>query len=319
VAPVIGSVRQGSIAEAAGLEPRQEIVSVDGKRTTTQQQVEMRLAARLGETGEIHLGVRYPDSDIVYESSAQVSDWMQDAADPNLTEAFGIEYRAPEAIIGEVTPGSAAERAGILAGDRVLAIDGQPIEGWLQWAERLRASPELRLAVQIQRGTETLTLDLVPARILEDGKEIGRAGVGPAFLRTERYGVLDAWRPAVSETWSLTVFTLDSVGKLLTGRISTKNLSGPITIAKVAGATAKLGLKYYVTFIAMLSIMLGVLNLLPIPVLDGGHLLFFLIEMVKGSPVSERVQMLGYQVGFAILVGVMILALFNDISRIAAN
>ena len=327
VAPVIGSVKPGSAADAAGLEPGQEIVAVDGNRTTTQQQVEMRLASRLGETGEIRFAVRYPGSDITYESSARVQDWMRDAEQPDMTAALGLEYQMPkiEPKIGSVNPGSPAERAGIQAGDRVVAVDGESIESWDQWATRLRASPERHLMVQIDRAGETLTLDLVPERkTQEDASVIGFAGVGsaglpPDFIRTERYGPIDAWRPAVTETWALAVFTVDSVGKMLVGAISPKNLSGPITIAKVAAASAKLGLKYYVNFIALLSIMLGVLNLLPIPVLDGGHLLFCLIEMVKGSPVSERVQMLGYQVGFAILVGVMILALFNDISRIAAN
>ena len=135
----------------------------------------------------------------------------------------------------------------------------------------------------------------------------------------ERYGPLQAWTPALEQTWSLSVFTIDSIGKMLEGLISPKNLSGPITIAKVASASARSGFEAYISFLALLSISLGVLNLLPIPVLDGGHLMYCFIEVLKGSPVSERVQMLGYQVGLFILVGVMMLAFYNDLSRLAAN
>ena len=155
---------------------------------------------------------------------------------------------------------------------------------------------------------------------------MGQVGVSVAepewpaqLLRVDRYGPLAAWRPALAQTWSLAAFTVDSVKKMFEGLISPKNLSGPITIAKVATDSARSGLESYISFLALLSISLGVLNLFPIPVLDGGHLVYYLIEMIKGSPVSERAQMLGYQVGLVILVGVMLLAFYNDINRLAAN
>ena len=212
-------------------------------------------------------------------------------------------------------------------GDLVVAVNGNPVDSWEAWVGVVRASPGRELAVEFERGAERLRVKLTPATVKSaTGVVIGQVGVGVAeqpwpaeMLRTERHGLLTAWRPALAQTWSLTVFTLDSVRKMLEGMISPKNLSGPITIAKVAADSARSGLTSYVGFLALLSISLGVLNLLPIPVLDGGHLLYCLIEMVKGSPVSERVQVLGYQVGLAIVIGVMLLAFYNDLNRLAVN
>jgi regulator of sigma E protease len=213
------------------------------------------------------------------------------------------------------------------SGDRIVSVDGSPVSTWGDWVQAVRASPGVSLPLQVERGDERLELRLLPARAEQpDGTVVGQAGVSAVipewpeeYLRSERYGPLGAWRPALNQTWSLVLFTVDSTRKMIEGLISPKNLSGPITIAKVAAASARSGLESYIGFLALLSISLGVLNLFPIPVLDGGHLLFCLVELVKGSPVSERVQMLGYQVGLLILVSVMALALFNDISRFAAN
>jgi regulator of sigma E protease len=206
-------------------------------------------------------------------------------------------------------------------------VDGSAVATWEEWVRVVRSSPGVSLQLQVERDGVAVSLALVPARVAQpQGPDLGQAGVSAVIpewpkehLRLERYGPIDAWEPALLQTWSLVVFTVDSTRKMIEGLISPKNLSGTITIAKVAAASARSGVEAYVGFLALLSISLGVLNLFPIPVLDGGHLMFCLIEIVKGSPVSERVQMLGYQVGLFILVGVMALALFNDVSRFVPN
>jgi regulator of sigma E protease len=329
VAPVIGAVEPGSVAASAGLEAGQEIVSVDGESTPTRQSVSMQLLKRLGETGVIRVGVRDGHGGQVRESLAPVSEWLKDQEEPDLLGGLGVAFQMPvvEPRIEEIMSGSAAEAAGLRSGDRILSVDGSAVATWEEWVRVVRSSPGVTLQLQVERDGVAVSRALVPARVAQpQGPDLGQAGVSAVIpewpkehLRLERYGPIDAWEPALVQTWSLVVFTVDSTRKMIEGLISPKNLSGPITIAKVAAASARSGPEAYVGFLALLSISLGVLNLFPIPVLDGGHLLFCLVEIVKGSPVSERVQMLGYQVGLFMLVGVMALALFNDISRFVAN
>ena len=329
VAPVIGAVEPGSVAAAAGLQAGQEIVAVDGESTPTRQSVSMQLLKRLGETGVIRVGVREGQGGQVRERLAPVSEWLKDQEEPDLLGGLGVTFEMPvvEPRIEEIMSGSAAEAAGLRSGDRILSVDGSAVATWEEWVRVVRSSPGVTLQLQVERDGAAVSLALVPARVAQpQGLDVGQAGVSAVipewpkeYLRLERYGPIDAWVPAVAQTWSLVVFTVDSTFKMIEGLISPKNLSGPITIAKVAAASARSGVEAYVGFLALLSISLGVLNLFPIPVLDGGHLMFCLIEIVKGSPVSERVQMLGYQVGLFMLVGVMTLALFNDISRFVAN
>jgi regulator of sigma E protease len=331
LAPVIGDIAPGSVAEAAGLERGQEIVAVDGERTPTRQAVAMQLLKRLGESGEIRFSVRYPETEggLTYESSARIEDWLRGEDDPDLLSGLGMSYLIPDvpARVAEVVAGSPAERAGMRPGDLIVAVDGEAVSSWSAWVGVVRASAGTGLEVEVEREQARVMLRVTPASVPQkDGSSAGQVGVSVAepqwpaeMLRVDRYGPLAAWRPALAQTWSLAAFTVDSVKKMFEGLISPKNLSGPITIAKVATDSARSGPESYISFLALLSISLGVLNLFPIPVLDGGHLVYYLIEMIKGSPVSERAQMLGYQVGLVILVGVMLLAFYNDINRLAAN
>jgi len=329
VAPVIGDIEPESPAAVAGLRSGDELVSVDGKPTTTRQAVSMQLLKRLGESGEIRLGLAAAGAEGSREVVIPITDWLSDQEEPDLFEGLGLAFELPviEPRISEVVAGSAAESAGLRSDDRILSVDGSSVSTWEEWVRVVRASPGIALPLEVEREGAIIALTLVPARVEQpDGLATGQAGVSAVipewpeqYLRAERYGPVAAWRPALGQTWALVVFTVDSTRKMIEGLISPKNLSGPITIAKVAAASARSGLESYIGFLALLSISLGVLNLFPIPVLDGGHLLFCLVELVKGSPVSERVQMLGYQMGLLILVSVMALALFNDISRFAAN
>jgi regulator of sigma E protease len=229
--------------------------------------------------------------------------------------------------IETIRPDSAAAQAGFRPGDRVMALDGVAVSDWSRFAEAVRARPGESMRVTVERDGVVLTLPVVPQRVERGGQVFGQLGLSPrpdpvALAASSEWfslGPLDAVWAGARRTWDIGWFSLQMMGGMLTGDVSATNLSGPVAIADFAGQSARLGVASFVGFLALMSISLGVLNLLPVPVLDGGHLLFCLVELVKGSPVSERVQMLGYQVGLLILVSVMALALFNDISRFAAN
>ncbi len=325
-APVIGAVKPGSVADIAGLEAGQEIVAVDGKETPTWQALSFRLLDRIGDTGTVQFSVKYPDSGMIYESEGQLQQWLGGDESPDLLTGLGITPYAPSVppVVSEVVADSPAERAGLLPGDRVLSADGTPMAEWLEWVAYVRDRPGQPIALEVQRGNDTVAMQIVPdAETDSAGETIGRVGIAvsmPALpegmLREFERGPVASLGAAFLRTGDLVGFTLSSIKKMIQGLISPKNLSGPITIAKVASASAKSGLESYIGFLALLSVSLGVLNLLPIPVLDGGHLLYYTVELLAGRPVPEKVQMLGYQLGLFLILGVMALALYNDFARL---
>lgn len=323
--PVIGSVEPGSLAAHAGLEAGQEILSIDGVPTPTRQAVYQQLLRRLGESGEMHVALRYPDSSLRYHSEVALDNWLKGAEEPDPLGGLGLSFFVPEVdtLAAAVTPGSPADLAGMKPGDRVLAADGEAMTSGTDWIEYVKQRPGQPIALLLEREGEQLTLSVTPEAVTENGVTLGRVGVALQFqpwpeemIRHNHYSIGGAFIAGVERTWDTAGFVLLSVKKLLFGEISTKNLSGPISIAKVAGSSAESGLESFVAFLALLSIFLGVFNLLPIPVLDGGHLLYYLIEAIKGSPVSEKVQMAGYQVGLFLVIGLSVLALYNDIMRL---
>ncbi len=324
--PLIDKVEPDSIAAVAGLEAGQEIVSVDGAPTPTWQALSFRLLDRIGDTGTIKFAVTYPDSGVVYESEATIDRWLSDEEEPDLFAGLGFSLFMPEVppVVGEVVAGGPAASIGLRPGDRVLRANGEAMTLWMDWVNYVRARPEQPIEVEYQRGSEISRAIMVPERVTDEkGEEIGRVGLAaaipempPEMIRQYPRGPVEALGASVSRTWELSVFTLKSIKKMLLGLISPKNLSGPITIAKVATASAKSGLESYISFLALLSVSLGVLNLLPIPVLDGGHLLFYTIELLAGRPVPEKIQSAGYQVGLFLVLGMMMLALYNDFTRL---
>jgi regulator of sigma E protease len=325
-APVIGEVEAGSIADVAGLEAGQEIVAVDGRETPTWQALSFRLLDRIGDTGTIEFAVRYPDSSMVYESEGTLERWLAGEEQPDLFGGLGLAMYTPEVppVVGQVVAGGAADLIGMQPGDLVISADGVEMPLWMDWVDYVRERPGQAIELQYRRGGQLLSAQIVPESIEdESGATIGRVGVGvempempPELLRRFDRGPLQALGASLERTGDLVVFTLSSIKKMLVGLISPKNLSGPITIAKVASASAKSGLEAYISFLALLSVSLGVLNLLPIPVLDGGHLLFYFVELLAGRPVPEKIQAVGYQVGLFLVLGIMILALYNDFSRL---
>ncbi|WP_210397015.1 sigma E protease regulator RseP [Motiliproteus sediminis] len=326
VAPVIGTVQAPSPAADARLNPGEEIVTVDGYATRTWEEVSLRLAARIGDTGELLLRTRPLDGGLAEEHRLPLQRWQIDEEKGPLLSLGVTPYR-PEipAVIGRLVEDGAAAQAGLQVGDRVLAVDGEPLSSWMDLVARVQASPAESLLLEIERGSAgVIELAVTPARQRdESGAEYGYIGAGvepvswpDSMRRSIQYGPLDALVAATAKSYQMITLTLESIGKMIQGLISVKNLSGPITIAKVAGASAESGLETFLNFLAYLSISLGVLNLLPIPMLDGGHLLYYLVEAVRGRPVSERTQVMGLKLGMALLLTLMMLALYNDLARL---
>ena len=324
--PIIGEVEVGSVADVAGLEAGQEIVAVDGGKTPTWQALSFRLLDRIGDSGSISFAVKYPNSDMVYESEALVQRWLSEQEQPDLFGGLGITMYRPDVppVVDEVVAGSPAAAIGLQPGDAVLRADGVAMPLWMDWVEYVRARPQQPIELEYERNGELMRAVIVPERISdEQGESFGRVGVGvampempPEMVRQFQRGPIEALGASLVRTGELTLFTLKSIKKMVMGLISPKNLSGPITIAKVATASAKSGLESYISFLALLSVSLGVLNLLPIPVLDGGHLLFYIVELLAGRPVPEKIQALGYQLGLFLVLGIMMLALYNDFARL---
>ncbi|MCK7595682.1 RIP metalloprotease RseP [Microbulbifer sp. CAU 1566] len=324
--PVVDEVEAGSLAAYAGLESGQEILAIDDQPTPTWQALNWQLANRLGDSGHIKFSVRYPDSSLEYHMYADIDRWLAGQEVPDPLQEIGVKLWVPSVSmkLSQVVPESPAEQGGLQAGDEIIASDGREFDSWDAWTTYIKARAEQAVRVSVLRDGTELDVSVTPEAVtLENGDEIGRIGVLPVGaawpedrVRRYHYGVLGAFSKGLEETWSKTVFTLQSLKKLLFGQLSTRNLSGPITIAKVAGTSADAGWQSFLSLLALLSISLGVLNLLPIPVLDGGHLLYYGIEAIKGSPVSEKIQMIGLQVGMAMVLGIMALALYNDILRL---
>lgn len=332
IAPVIGELPVDGVAAQAGLQAGEEIVSVDGKAVNTWNAVFSALLHRIGETGEIVFEVQ-PSGylDKVHDTHrprtirVPIDRWLHSSEEPDLFGELGIVQFLPDTdvIIDQVIKGSAADLAGLQSGDKVISVDGDEISSWRKWVEYVRARPDIAIELKVLRQQENFDISLVPRAVKdENGVEVGQAGVSAPIawpkemVRKVEYSLFEAVGEGVVRTGETASLILSFIKKLIFADVSSKNLSGSFSIAQAAGDSADAGVLYYIAFIAYLSVSLGVLNLLPIPVLDGGHLLYYVIEWVKGSPVSEKVQMVGYQIGFFCIVGVMILAHVNDLLRI---
>jgi regulator of sigma E protease len=326
IIPVIGTLSTDSPAHFSGLKAGQEILQVDGHDTPTWSEVNLKLFERLGETGSVSFQVSEAGSlGTTGEYEVEITDWLVGEDEPRPARALGLVPRIPKyrADIGEIVPGGRAEQAGLRVGDRITAINGVALDSWADLVRLLQANAEVSLKVDIARGGQASTLLITPAAVVENGRTKGVIGaarlVAPwpkEMLRKIQYPIYSAWLPAVEKTIDISVFTLGSIIKMIEGVISPKNLSGPITIAQIANQTAQSGLESFIGFIALLSISLGIINLLPIPMLDGGHLLYYMVELLTGKALPEKIQEYGYQLGLALILGIMVLAFYNDFMRL---
>ncbi|SFA85648.1 sigma E protease regulator RseP [Pseudomonas sp. NFPP24] len=325
VRPVIGAVESDSIAAKAGLVAGQEIVSIDGEPTTGWGAVNLQLVRRLGESGTVNVVVREQGSTAESPRELALDHWLKGADEPDPIKSLGIRPWRPALppVLAELDPKGPAQAAGLKTGDRLLALDGQPLGDWQQVVDLVRVRPDTKIVLKVERDGAQIDVPVTLSVRGEAKAAGGYLGAGvkgvdwpPSMVREVSFGPLAAIGEGAKRTWTMSVLTLESLKKMLFGELSVKNLSGPITIAKVAGASAQSGVADFLNFLAYLSISLGVLNLLPIPVLDGGHLLFYLVEWVRGRPLSDRVQGWGIQIGISLVVGVMLLALVNDLGRL---
>lgn len=325
VKPVIGAVVTESLAEQAGLRSGQEIIAVDGKTVSGWSDVNLQLIQRLGESGSVRIDAHSSGNSVASTYTINLDKWLYGAQEPNPIDELGIKPWRPQIapVVAQLDPEGPAQYAGLQLNDKVIAIDGQPVSDWQAVVSYVQARPDTTIQLSIERAGHVTHTSVVLAAQGNETQKRGYLGMGvasgewpPEMLRDVRFGPLAAVLEGAQRTWTMSALTLGSLKKMLFGELSAKNLSGPITIAKVAGASAESGLRSFLNFIAYLSISLGVLNLLPIPVLDGGHLLFYLVEWVRGRPVSERVQGYGMQIGIALVVCVMLLAVFNDLARL---
>ena len=325
VRPVIGQIAAGSLAAQAGLQPGQEILAVDGASTLGWGEVTLQLIRRLGESGTLDIRVLEPQSSVERTYQLTLAAWLKGVEEPDPLLSLGVQPWRPQmpAVLAQLDPQGPAQAAGLRSGDRLLALDDRPLADWQEVVDAVRARPGQNVVLSVERGGEILPINVTLASRGEGQARSGYLGAGvnavdwPAeMLREISYGPFDAVLQGAQRTWTMSLLTLDSLKKMLFGELSVKNLSGPITIAKVAGTSAQSGVADFLNFLAYLSISLGVLNLLPIPVLDGGHLLFYLYEWVRGKPLPERVQGWGMQIGISLVIGVMLLALVNDLGRL---
>jgi regulator of sigma E protease len=325
--PVIGAVADGSIAQRAGLVGDETIVAVGGEPVKTREAAVLGILDVLVDQGDIPLTVQDAAGREHELLLAVPMDKRVELTEPGaLMSGLGFSFWYPKlpVIVGQLVEGGPAQTAGLKPGDQIQAVDGQRIDDFYQFVELLRSRPGETLRFDLLRQGSELSLDVAVKAEVEDGKTVGRIGMSaggsasfPESMQTEeRYGPLAALQPAVAETWSKTVLTVKFLWRMVTGDVSAKNISGPINIAQYAGLSALGGLTYFIGFMALISISLGVLNLLPVPILDGGQVVYQVAEMIKGSPLSEDLQLVGQKVGIAFLVALMGFAFYNDIARL---
>ena len=324
--PVVAAPPAGSIAAIGGFADGDVVRSIGGEPVRQWQDVRLALLTHAVDRSTVPVEVTDAGGRIA-RRELDFTAIEPRQIDEHLPAVVGLALRPPtlDPVIGRVVPGAVADRAGLKEGDRVLSVDGQPVADWAALEREIRGSPGRELQHEVDRGGRAIpTVRLTPDTAVDGGQTQGRIGIGPRVdperagesMIDLRYGPVEAIGQAVARTWDTSVLSLQMLGRMLVGDVSIRNLSGPLTIADYAGQSAQVGWIAYLTFLALISISLGVLNLLPIPMLDGGHLMYYAIEVVRRRPVSDRAMMVGQQVGMGVLFVLMAFAIFNDIHRL---
>ena len=326
--PVLGDVPSGTPAAVAQLRSGATIISINGETIPSWQELRWRLLELTLKQAEVSIEALNSDGTATTHT-LDVSSLEAKDLDGEFLVSLGLNLHQPVVlpVIGKLAEGSVAQRAGLQQGDRILRVDGVVMRHWSEVVEVVRANPGQALQLEIQRGEMLLNIAVVPGSVVESGKTVGKIGAAPQVDRAQRqemlievsYAPAEALGRALRKTWEISVISLKMMGKMVLGEVSVKNISGPITIADYAGQSAAMGVAAYLGFLALISISLGVLNLLPIPLLDGGHLLYYVAELVKGSPISEQAWEFGQKIGIALLGALMVFAIYNDINRLISG
>ena len=329
IKPVIGQVPDRTPAAAAGFQAGETLTRIGEAPVQTWQDARWILLQHAVKKESVSIATRTRAGESV-ERKLDLSQLDAADLDSDFLRALGLARQQPELapVIGNVVAGGAAARAGLRDGDEIVAIDNKAVRSWQELVAAVRAHPQRQLMFEVQRGGSRIAaLPITPEAVSEAGTSIGRIGAGPyvdpaaiAELTTNvQYGPLESVGKAIYKTWDTSIFSLQMLGRMIVGEVSLKNLSGPITIADYAGQSAQMGWVSFLLFLALISISLGVLNLLPIPLLDGGHLMYYIFEVFKGSPVSDKAIEIGQQLGMALLFVLMAFALYNDINRLISG
>jgi regulator of sigma E protease len=325
VKPILGDIRPDTPAATAQLHARDTILSVNGQTTPSWQEVRWSLLDLILQQRPANLELRNPEGVSIFRI-LETSTLTAADLDGDFIQKLGLYPYKPSIfpVVDKLTKGGAAVQAGLQSKDKIVRVNGQTIAIWDDFVSVVRSHPGSMLSIEVEREGHLLSFNVTPDSVSESGKQIGRIGAAPyidraAFdiLLTEvNYPPLAAMKEAVRKTWETSAVSVKMMWKMVQGEVSLKNLSGPISIADYAGQSAHMGLGPYLDFLALISISLGVLNLLPIPLLDGGHLLYYTVELIKGSPVPEKIWDAGQNIGIALLATMMAFALYNDISRL---
>ena len=321
----VGKVLPQTPAAEVNMQPGDRITAVDGTQVSTWEKLNSALVDRAGETGTIHIQANRDGQPQNFQLPIQ--DFLKDQSQSPL-EVLGFTPYRPNipAVVSKLSEDGAAIRQGMKEGDQILAIDGVGMKDWYDVVQVVQASPEKLLKIDVLRQDQRVQLEIMPQAKRDNmGNTTGMLGVQSdpgkitipeEYKQTIQYSPTEALMMAVDKTGQISSMILNSIVKMVRGLIGLDNLSGPITIAKVAGQSAEMGWQTFISFMALMSVSLGILNLLPIPMLDGGHLVYYFIELIRGKPVSEQIQLVGLKIGMVLLGSMMLLALFNDFMRL---
>jgi regulator of sigma E protease len=325
IKPVIDKIIEGSPAAAAQMRAGEVLQKLNGKEVGTWQDVRWLLLKESLKNNQVKIQT-INEQQTVNQYLLDVSELDHDDVNQDILEKIGLTMYKPEipALVGEVVKASPADQAGLRTGDLILSVNNSEVADWESFVSKIRMHPDVKLDVMIQRGVDSFTLSIQPEAIMENGQSIGRIGAGfqmnesemDRLFVTTHYSAITAIPKAIEKTWDTALFSLEMLKNMVMGQISWKGISGPVTIASYAGQSASMGIKVFIGFLALISISIGVLNLLPIPILDGGHFMYYMVEFFTGKPVPDIVVNIGQRIGFFLLGCMMILALYNDMNRL---